>query len=252
MGKEQLKLHDKKAAAAKNEIVINRLMMVFALAITIVTILIVNSNPGMDSMSNLRDQLSVFAYISGAAVVFAAVFLIIRLIKRTDETLKTLNSKHIFVISVIIFAGGLILRARLHDIIGTLIAAVITLTLLYFIHYLYRREYMITAVVCAFSAFSIYFSASATVYGTAAKIFAAAVPLILVAFTLFIRANGGEFRGSKILKNRRSYIHFFLAGAALLIAAGVNFIAAGLTVYIVCAVIAFALIYGIIYTIKMM
>ena len=260
MKKEQLKNtatpEEKKIIALKNEVVINRLMLVFALAITVITALVViHSNNSAHAQTMLREDMPLFIILFGILTALAAAFAIVRIIKKVDESIKALNSKHLLGISVLLLLGAIALWLRTDTVTPVLIALSISATFLYFINYLYQREYMLLASVATMGAFGVYYAANPSTIGFIARIFMAVLPIVVLLLMLIARRSDGFIGKLQIFKEKRGYLPLVFL-CALLLAVSIALIAApivfsGFSVYLIITVIAYALAFGIVYTVKM-
>lgn len=242
------------AEAASNAITY-RMTIVFALLVVGILALIRVTQSASSEMW-LLGALPVFRIVTGALLVAALVFRIVIRAKKTDESKRVLSSTFLCGI-----AGTLFVAAMAYYPLGAsrIIAWFLAAALLFFVYEIYAVDFFLFSVVTVVGAIAASLVGSPAFRGHETAVTAAAVVAVLIAIAAVsyvagnLEKNGAApFAGRKIvapagMKALNAYIG---CGAALLAVIGV--ICFGHALWFIAALAVVYLIFGIIYTVKLM
>ena len=250
-------LNNKKELERKNEIMINRLMILFILAIAMITLLVMGMNVSVVQYIDLYENYALTSVIvTGVLFVLSVAFFVYNTMKKNSSD-KTLNKYNILGLFSVLFLFALAILRQGILVLPILLAVTISVTLLIFIYYLYQKDFFWIAVLTAVGCFLIYYTQSTLLRGYFAmfiKIMLIALPFVLVWLTLELKKNKGYFGKNKNIKlvgeNMKCFPIWILCG--LFVSAGVlSFITLSFIFYTIIAVLAYFLAVGIYYTIKL-
>ena len=268
-------LNSKKELERKNEIMINRLMVLFVVSLTMITFLIMAMNTGIDlSVGQIVElnesgklielgligpvSLSVILSVIVAGVLFilSVVFFVYNSKKKNSDD-KTFNKYNILGFFTILFVFAIAILFLGDSVLPVLLGVTITATLLIFIYCLYQKDFFWFAAATAVGCFLIYYTQSAALNGyfaIAAKILLIALAGILVCLASALKKNKGYLGKKKSVKLVGEDVKYFPAWilCGLFVAVGIiSFITVSLALYAMIAVLAYFLAVGIYYTIKL-
>lgn len=253
------KLTQKEKRALEAEAVSNaityRMTIVFALLVVGILALIRVTQSASSEMW-LLGALPVFRIVTGALFLAAVVFRIVTRTKKTDESKRILSSAFLCGI-----AGTLFVAAMTYYPLGAsrIIAWFLAAALLFFVYEIYAVDFFLFSVVTVVGAIAASLIGSPAFRGHETAVTVAAVVGVLIAIATVsyvagnLEKNGiAPFVGRKIIapagmKALNAYIG---CGAALLAVLGV--ICFGHALWFIAALAVIYLIFGIIYTVKLM
>lgn len=253
------KLTQKEKRALEAEAVSNaityRMTIVFALLVVGILALIRVTQSASSEMW-LLGALPVFRIVTGALLLAAIVFCIVTRTKKTDESKRILSSAFLCGI-----AGTLFVAAMTYYPLGAsrIIAWFLAAALLFFVYEIYAVDFFLFSVVTVVGAIAASLIGSPAFRGHETAVTVAAVVGVLIAIATVsyvagnLEKNGtAPFVGKKIIapagmKALNAYIG---CGAALLAVLGV--ICFGHALWFIAALAVVYLIFGIIYTVKLM
>lgn len=253
------KLTQKEKRALEAEAVSNaityRMTIVFGLLVVGILALIRVTQSAASEMW-LLGALPVFRIVTGVLLLAAIVFRIVTRAKKTDESKRILSSAFLCGI-----AGTLFVAAMTYYPLGAsrIIAWFLAAALLFFVYEIYAVDFFLFSVVTVVGAIAASLVGSPAFRGheTAVTVAAVAAVLIAIAAVSYVAGNlekngTAPFAGKKIIapagmKALNAYIG---CGAALLAVLGV--ICFGHALWCIAAHAVVYLIFGIIYTVKLM
>lgn len=242
--------------ARTGEVVINRLLIMFMLSVVGVVALLYMGRMTISQVIWLYEsQLPLILLIITGLLLAGAVFLFIKnKNKRSEERMKTINSLNLLCSSAFVFLCALYLKFPGNEsyptVASRLLVVLVATTVLYFIFYLYQREFFILSLLTAIAGLGIYYSA-AMFMRIILMVFAA---LILI-LTVILKTKGGQIKLGK-RKVRVIYagmfLPFIILSLLILAVAVLAFIISGINIYGLIALFAYYLIIGIFFTVKLM
>lgn len=253
------KLTQKEKRALEAEAVSNaityRMTIVFALLVIGILALIRVTQTASSEMW-LLNTLPVFRIVTGVLLAAAVVYRIVVRTKKTDESKRVLSSA--FLCGV---AGAIFVAALFYFPLGAsrIIAWFLAAALLFFVYEIYAVDFFLFSVVTVVGAIAASLVGSAAFRGRETLVTVAALAAVLIAIAAVsyiagsLEKNGtAPFVGRKIIapagmKALNAYIG---CGAALLAVLGV--ICFGHALWFIAALAVVYLIFGIIYTVKLM
>ena len=242
--------------ARKNEIVTNRLLILFGIAVVLIACFVYFMNMPVSDGVKLRKISFVCLCVLGAMLLFSAVFLIQRYRTGIDESDKTVTSKNIFATILLLFLADLLIFFTYYKWIPFLTVAAISLTVIVYIYCLYQREFFVFSVFAAIGSFLVYFGKNlslSSVYITASKIMLIVLAVLIFAFALTVGKNRGFLFDPDAFQKNFKRFPFYILAAVFAVSAvieiqtfvGINFL------YILIANLAYFIFAGIYYTVKM-
>ena len=222
----QKEKHVLEVEAASNAITY-RMTIVFALLVIGILALIRVTQTASSELW-LLDALPVFRIVTGALLAVAVIYSIVCRMKKTDEAKRVLSSAFLCGI-----AGTIFVAAMFYYPLGAsrIIAWFLAAALLFFVYEIYAVDFFLFSVVTVVGAIAASLVGSAAFRGQETLVTVAALAAVLIA-------------GMKALN---AYIG---CGAALLAVLGV--ICFGHALWFIAALAVVYLIFGIIYTVKLM
>ena len=246
----------KKYISRQNEIMTNRLLMLFGIAVGLVASLVYLMNITNYETTKLHTITFVCMFIFGAFLAASFILLIYRFQNGIDESDKTFNSRNIFGTAFILFMANLLIFFTYQKWIPLLTALTITVTALIYIYYLYQLEFFAFSVLSAIGCFLIYFGEGRSFpiyFSLSFKILLALIAVLVFAAALVVSRNKGFLLKSKVFDEKAGYFQFYILSAVLAVSAAlvmqtffsINFL------YIIISVVACFVVVGIYYTVKM-
>ena len=268
-------LNSKKELERKNEIMINRLMVLFVVSITMITFLIMSMNTGIDlsigqiielSESGKLIELGLLGPVPFSvilSVIVTGVLFILSVVlfayntKKNAGNDKTLNKYNILGFFTVLFVFAIAILFLGDSVLPVLLGVTITATLLIFIYCLYQKDFFWLAAATAVGCFLIYYTQSTVLNGyfaIAAKILLIALAGVLLCLTFTLKKNKGYLgkkKGVKLVGEDVKYFPVWIL-CGLLVAVGIiSFVTVSLALYAMITVLAYFLAVGIYYTIKL-
>lgn len=249
----QKEKHVLEVEAASNAITY-RMTIVFALLVIGILALIRVTQTASSELW-LLDALPVFRIVTGALLAVAVIYSIVCRMKKTDEAKRVLSSAFLCGI-----AGTIFVAAMFYYPLGAsrIIAWFLAAALLFFVYEIYAVDFFLFSVVTVVGAIAASLVGSAAFRGQETLVTVAALAAVLIAIVVVsyiagnLEKNGSApFVGRKIIapagmKALNAYIG---CGAALLAVLGV--ICFGHALWFIAALAVVYLIFGIIYTVKL-
>lgn len=244
----------KKYEEKRNEILTNRLMFVFVLAIILITslIIIVNGNffPGIYYIDVARFLAVAIAVCAAASLVY----FIVAKTKGKDESEKTLSSTFLLATSLFsLFVYGLFAYRGIYAT-NIVISAIIAATIIYFTYYLYSKEFFLLTLATAVACYCVYFCQGRLAFNAVsmlAKVCLVIVPAAIFVYFFILGKPAGFLKLFAPENKKSNKIPFVILIGLSVASAGMLFVTTGFTYYNILAILAYYLIMGIIYTIKL-
>lgn len=244
----------------KNDYVTNKLLLVFTLAFALI-LLLMNISRMMKSTATYLAAITltkVSAIVAGAAVVLGIVMMIIEHSKKTDTSLKLFSGKNITIgalfVAICLFPLTQVFRAETLTLLYIFVPSVIVL---YIIYYSYPREFFMITLACIVGGIGIWLLRSDVINSKdmLALIGAAAVIVLEALFTVWAQLGGGKIslfgRELSPFKKDARFGIVYLTFALVLALLAASFLAADLAIYFIFGLIAYIVIVGVYYTVKL-
>jgi len=246
-------IENKKYTKRRNEIITNRLLIVFGLSVCIVSFFVYAMGITWMNIQRLLNITFAGLITTGVLFLLSLIFLVYKIKTGADESDKTINSKNLLaVISFLLFADFLIYFTY-QVWIPFLTAFTISLTMLVYIYYLYQKEFFLFSLFTAISCFLLYFAQSPLIslyLKMGFLILTAAFAVIVLVFSLLLMKNKGDFLRVNILDKKANYFQFYILSAFLAACVVLSFLAVNFF-YLICAVLVYFVVAGIYFTVKM-
>lgn len=250
---------------AAQDYVTNKLLSVFTVAFVLIIGIMYYSRMmhRIDTMVSAMESVKIVSIVLLALTVVAAVVAIIEKIRGKVQKYKLLTAKHIaFVLGFATLCFGALALAFAENTVNFLYVVIPTVTVLFIVYHTYPRDFFAISLISAFGAIGVWLTGTAISGGMgASKLWLiigviAAVLAILVVATIVVQANGGKLSRKckcSFFGEDAKYALIYLTIAiivALLIATWVMVGAA--TYYFLFALLAYFVVVGIYYTLKML
>lgn len=246
----------RKYSARRNEIITNRLLILFGLTIVLIACFVFFMNMTFDGAEKLQDIAFAGMIIFGAAVLASFIFAVYRYKNGVDESDKSVHSKNMFGTAVILFLIDLLIFFTYQKWIPFLTAFAISLTILVYVYYLYQKEFFTFSVFTAIGCFLVYFSKSQILpryFTLGFKSLLALLAVFIFVFAFTVKKNKGVFLKVNILDKNSYYFQFYILSAFLAVSAvlvfqtffAINFF------YIIVGIIVYFIAAGIYFTVRM-
>ncbi|MCL2775479.1 MAG: hypothetical protein FWD71_19375 [Oscillospiraceae bacterium] len=248
---EQSKRH----IARRNEIISNRLLILFGIAVVVVACFVYFMNMPVSDGNKLHGISFVLVFVLGALLLFSIVFLFQRYGKDVDESDKTVHSKNILGIALFLFFANLLIFFTYYTWIPFLTALAISLTIIIYIYYLYQREFFIFSVSAAIGCFLIYLGDThslADYYRMIFKILIAVLAVLVFSAAVMINQSKGFLFKQDIMQKNSKCLPFYILSAILAICVVIEFqtfFDINLF-YLIAANLVYFIVVGIYYTVK--
>lgn len=246
-------------AQARNDVVVNRMMIMFVLTtIAVVGLLLIKRGTSFERRFVLN-MLIYFQIASGILFAAAIIFFIFRCVKKIDDNLWIFSSRTLAVITGVIFFAFMLYTKIGNNrvVIGVIVALIIS-----FIYSFYQRDYfwytLFTALITV-----MLFVMKSPVYGVwwsdifvyVSKILIFAVPVIVGVLFIIVKYKKGNIKIGKknitVMKPSYWYLPFFTGAGTAVVCGALGLIFDALTIYAAVGFLGIYLIFGILYTIKM-
>lgn len=251
------KLTQKEKRALEAEAVSNaityRMTIVFALLVVGILALI-RVTQSASSELWLMGALPVFRIVTGVLFLAAVTFFIVMRAKNTDESRRILTSAFLCGIAGTLFVAALVCYP-----LGPsrIIAWFLATALLFFVYEIYAVDFFLFSVVTVVGAIAASLVGSSAFRGYETLVTVAALAAVLIAVVSHIAGNlekngTAPFVGKKIIApaGMRALNAYIGCGAALLAVLGV--VCFGHALWFIAALAVVYLVFGIIYTVKLM
>ncbi len=244
----------------KKDYVTNKLLLVFTLAFAVL-LFFTNISRMMRSTTSFLTAWNITKIASGvflALFVVGIIMLIVERSKGIDTKYRLLSGKNISIASAIIAILSLALAIVFSTTTLTLIYVFVpALVVLYIIYYSYQREFFMVALSSILSGVGIWLVRSEIVNSadTLVLVAVAALIVILAAFTVAVQVGKGSFklfgREVSVFKSGARYTLIYLTYVLSLLLLAAAFLAPDLAIYFIFGLIAYIVITGIYYTVKL-
>lgn len=244
----------------KKDYVTNKLLLVFTFAFAL---LLFFANIGRMMKNITTFMLSwnitkVVACVGAGLFVVGIIMLIVEKAKGRNTKYRLLSGKNISVVSAVIAITAAALSFIFSPEMLTLLYIFIpALVVLYIVYYSYQREFFMTALVSILGGVSIWLLMSDLV-NTGDKFIFAVVEILLVllaVFTIVANVRGGKFslfgREIAFFKADAKYALAYIAHALSILLLAAAFFFPALAIYFIFALVAYILITGIYFTVKL-
>lgn len=245
---------------ARDDANVNRMMLVFVIAVAAVVALLMIGNGGAAERTFVHSVLPILQIVSAVLFAASAVWFGICRAKKKDEGTRVVTSSLVFIVTL-----TLLLSSLLYTFIGgtMVIAVVIAVTVISFVYYFYPRDFYALSLVTAIMAASVIGAKASAVSAVwrlivaiAFKVLAFAVPAAVIVVFLILKKNNGTIRvGGKTRTPFKTGYHaypFYITAAIALAGAVLAIVLPSFAVYAVFAILAAYLVFAIIYTVRMM
>jgi len=243
----------------KNNLIVNRMMAMLVLATMVVVGLLMIHNNGQIERAIFSKFIIGFQIASGVIFAGALAFFILQRRKNADESGKYLSSTVLLILGTLLFAIFMLYRTFGNTAMVVLVIAVLGLS---FVYNFYQKDYFYYSIFTVFAIVCMYFIRTGITsilwrnilfFISTALIFL--IPIGIVAVLMLVKSNNGILKISgkskMIMKPSYLYIPFFV-GAGIAVLAGIlGLILGSYMIYGIIAQLAAYLLFGIIYTIKM-
>ena len=252
MGNSKTKNNKKRNQTS--ELAINRLMLLFCASIAAILGMVYLNNIDMHTEAQfVVNVLPYFTIITGVLLLAAAAFFIYKKIKKQDDSKKVFSSGVLLFIAACLFgffASFKLVKAT-PNALTVMIGAVIAVTAICFIYYLYNRDFFNYAVMTAVGAVLMYlgkepFNFAADTIGSVAKLLAFLMPVAVIVLLVLNKAGKLNF-----MPRDHKYYPFFIGAGVMLGTMIVSLFAPALFIYLFLAFLAVFLVITIAYTVRM-
>ncbi len=249
-------LNKKEEQTRAQDYVTNKLLCAFTIAF-IMIIALIGVGRMMRSTDTFRvafESVGIFTWVMLGLTVIAAVIAIVAKVRGTGEKYKLVTAKHIAVILGFITVCSAILSfAFSQETINFLYIVIPAVTVLFIVYHTFPRDFFALSLIAGFAAIGIWLMNIAMRY--AIILAGALLALIVVATVLTIVANlnGGKLFGKKFFPKDAKFALLYIAYALILALVVVMwFVGTPATYYCVFALLAYIILTGIYYAVKMM
>jgi len=243
----------------KNNAIVNRMMAMFILATAAVVILLMIKRNGGVERAFVLDWLIYLKIASGVLLAGAIAFFAFRRKKRVDESLKIFNSATLLILAIVLFAVFMLYQYFNNTAMIMLVIASLVLS---FVYSFYQKDYYYYSIFTVIMFLFMYFLRAGIsgimwrnilYYISCGLIFL--IPIAVAVFFMYLKSRNGKLKlGSKInivMKPSHLYYPFFVGAAIAVVGGVIGLTLASYLIYIMIALLAVYLLFGIIYTIKM-
>lgn len=244
----------------KKDYVTNKLLLVFTFAFAL---LLFFANVGR-MMKNITTFVlawnitKIVSYFGAGLFVVGIVMLIVEKSKNINTKYRLLSGKNVSLASAVIAISAAALAIVFSPEMLTLLYIFIpALVVLYIVYYSYQREFFMTALVSILGGVGIWLLMSDLV-NTGDNVIFAVIEIILVlltVITVIANVRGGNFnlfgREIALFKADAKYALVYIAHALSLLLLAAAFFFPALAIYFIFALVAYILITGIYFTVKL-
>ena len=250
----------KKYEEKRNEIIANRLMFVFVLAVILITSLIIILNGNFFPGVLLHDVARFAAHIAAALAAASVIYFIAAKAKGWDEAEKTFSSGFLLTMALFSFSvfgvfGYAPYWGKYHSDLTTLLFPfIIAGALIYFTYYLYSREFFLLTAASAVACLCIYMCRLRAVFSLIsllAKAGLVAAPILIFICFFIIKTPPWFFKPFSVENKKSNKVPFLIFILLSLASAALMFFTTDFVFYNILALLAYYLVMGIIYTIKL-
>ena len=243
----------------RNSLIVNRMMVMLVLATMAVIGLLMIHNNGAVERAIFSKFILGFQIASGVIFAAALAFFIMQRRKKADESQKYLSSTVLLIVGSLIFAIFMLYRNFGNTAMVVLVIAALALS---FVYNFYQRDYFYYSVFTVFAIVCMYFIRTGitsvmwkNILFILSTVLIFAVSIGLAVILMKVRSNNGilNLSGKSRMIMKPSYLYFpFFVGAVIAVLAGIlGLIFGSYMIYGIIAQLAAYLLFGIIYTIKM-
>ncbi len=211
----------------RNDTVINRAMIVFALLLLAVFALMSVRNwlDTREAISKYETYIKAIRFLPILPIclsVLTGFFFIKNRRENVDERLKVFSTSFLFSVSLVFLVVSFLISRYVYTGYVPAIVFVILVSVLYFIAISFPGSYLVMTVFNAFGAFAIYAFHLVSPIGSPVLHYVLRALAILVAlafiFVLYkAKAGGGEYRGIKILQPNSDYYPAVIAASLFIL-----------------------------------
>jgi len=241
-----------------SDLVFNRMMIVMIAAAAVIIGLLYIKRGAVSGISRLEVQfvmnaLPIVTIICTVLFAAALVYFILQRVRKADESTRLVTSWALLGMTSVVFFVSVFYKT----LTGMYsLAVVIAAAILYFVYCLYNRDFFWCSIVAAAGSFLLLSGRSVfPVFATASQIAAILLSLAAIVFFLIVKKNGGKLlikdKKIAIMKRDYQYVPLFTLAALVIAFAILTLITTSLVIYCIMALLAVYLLFGIIYTVKM-
>ena len=244
----------------KKDYVTNKLLLVFTLAFALL-LLLMNVGRMMKSTATFMTAYTVVKIVAVAAVVLVAagiVMIITEHSKKKDMSYRLFSGKNVTVaalfVAICAIALSLVFSQSMLMLLYIFVPAVVVL---YIIYYSYQREFFLIALSCIIGGIGIWLLGSDLVNTKDVFAIAGAAALVILTagFALWAQLGKGKIklfgRELAVFKADARYGIIYLTCLLVLMLLAAAFLAPDLAMYFVFALIAYIVLTGVYYTVKL-
>lgn len=244
----------------RNNAIVNRMMVMFILATAaVVALLMIKRNGSRVENVFVLQLLPYFQIVSGVLLAGAIAFFAVQRKRHVNDSLKIFSSSTLLMLAVILFAVFMLYKRFNNTAMVVLIIASLVVS---FVYNFYQRDfyyYTVFAVLNLLFVYFIRFGITSILWKDILFIISIilifVLPIATVGFLLYAKSKKGivKFNGKNHTIMKPSYLYYpFYVGAVIAIASGVfGLLFTSYIIYLIIAQLAAYLLFGIIYTIKM-
>jgi len=242
-----------------NDTMVNRMMALFCAAVVYVVALLLLKKNSVFEVKFVVNALPIVRLVTGLLFAGTVAFFLTNKKRNVDETAWFVTTKHMVVLSFVLFASSM-----LYTYVGNsgIVVGVIALLIAVFVYCFYQREFFVYTLFAMAAALGLYgvkggYSASQVklVMSVVLTVLAFAAPIILFIVMSKIKKNNGKLKIGKanveIMKKDSSYLPFWIGAIYVLAAAAVGLIFNQIALYTIIAFLFLYLVFAIVYTVKM-
>lgn len=255
-------LNKKEEQVKAQDYVTNKLLCAFTIAFILI-IALINVGRMMrstDTFVTTFNAIGIFTWIMLALTVVAIVFAIIAKVRGKDEKYKLVTAKHIAVVLAFVTACSAALAFAFNEnTINLLYIFIPAVTVLFIIYHTFPRDFFVLSLVAGFGAIGLWLMGSAMGYGIGVARFSLiigamlAMLVIATVLTIVAQLSGGKLFGKSFFNKEAKYALLYVAYALTLALMLVMwFVATPATYYCVFALLAYIILTGVYFAVKMM
>jgi len=237
-----------------SELAINRLMLLFCAAIFATLGMVYLNNIDIHTEAHFVEYvLPTCTIVTGVLLLAALAFFIYKRVRRQDDSKKVFSSGVLLFIAACLFGffASFKLIKSTPNALTVMIGAVVVVTAICFIYYLYNRDFFNYAVMTAVGAVLMYlgkepFDFVGDTLGSVAKLLAILMPIAVIVLLVLNKAGKLNF-----MNPGYKYYPFFTGAGIMLGTMLVSLFAPALFIYLFMAFLAVFLIITIAYTVRM-
>lgn len=259
MNNNQMK-KNKEAIQQKNNVSVNRMMIMFILATAaVVALLMIKKNGSRVENAFVFNWLIYFKIGSGILLAGAATFFGIQKKRNIDDSLKIFSSTTLLILAAVLFSVFMLYKPFQNT---AMVILVISALVLSFVYNFYQKDYFYYSVLTVAAVVFMYFMRMGitvivwrNILTITSYVLIFLIPVVIIIGLLYAKSKNGivKFGDKNYVLIKPSYLYYpFFIGAIIAIAAGiVGILFPSYIIYMMIAQLAAYLLFGIIYTIKM-